>query len=130
MAGRQGLPWVPGPLRHDPGDPAAGVIREGNDDIPHLASLAAELSDAHLDTIHLAQSNDLGLAWGSHIEYLQRLRRLTERALATESSGPVSALSSAVQGDMKDERLNGQREFWGLSSGNVSEGRSAWHQCL
>jgi hypothetical protein len=51
-----------------------------------MASLAAELCDAHLDTIYVARGEDLGLDWASHIEYLQRLRRMTERALASERS--------------------------------------------
>jgi hypothetical protein len=57
-----------------------------DEDVARLASLAAELCDAHLDTIYVVRNEDLGLAWASHIEYLQRLRRVAERALASAPS--------------------------------------------
>jgi hypothetical protein len=50
--------------------------------IASLGALVAELSEAHLDTIGMARNHDLGFDWESHIEYLQRLRRLSEVALA------------------------------------------------
>src|SRR5947209_2321099 len=54
--------------------------------IARLGHLVAELSDAHLDTIEIASKHCRDqcreLDWESHIEYLQRLRRLTEEALA------------------------------------------------
>jgi hypothetical protein len=57
-----------------------------DDDIAHLVSVAAELCDAHLDTLYLVRDEDLGLDWASHVEYLQRLRRMTEQALANAAS--------------------------------------------
>jgi hypothetical protein len=54
--------------------------------IARLGHLVAELSDAHLDTIEIAggycRDQCRELDWESHIEYLQRLRRLAEEALA------------------------------------------------
>jgi hypothetical protein len=54
--------------------------------IARLGHLVAELSDAHLDTIEIASGYRRDqwreLDWESHIEYLQRLRRVAEEALA------------------------------------------------
>jgi hypothetical protein len=54
--------------------------------IARLGHLVAELSDAHLDTIEIASGHCRDqcreLDWESHIEYLQRLRRVAEEALA------------------------------------------------
>jgi hypothetical protein len=67
-------------------------MRSRHEDVARLASLAAELCDAHLDTIYMVRNEDLGLDWTSHIEYLQRLRRMTERAHASAPSDvPVRA---------------------------------------
>ncbi len=48
-----------------------------------LLALVQELSDAHLDTIQLVGDADLGLDWALHIDYIRRLRNVTEHALAT-----------------------------------------------
>lgn len=61
-------------------------MRAMDDHIARLGHLVAELSDAHLDTIEIAsgyrREQCRELDWESHIEYLQRLRRVAEEALA------------------------------------------------
>jgi hypothetical protein len=60
-------------------------MRATDHHIARLGHLVAELSDAHLDTIEIASGYCRGqgreLDWDSHIEYLQRLRRVAEAAL-------------------------------------------------
>jgi hypothetical protein len=52
-----------------------------------IAQLAAEFCDAQIDTMQIVRHADLDLEWSSHIEYLQRLRRATQRALALATGG-------------------------------------------
>ena len=58
--------------------------------IAQLGHLVAELSDAHLDTIEIAsgycRDQCRELEWESHIEYLQRLCRVAEEALANTTA--------------------------------------------
>lgn len=63
----------PGPrsLLHGPGLPAR---------------LAQEMSDALLDTIQLVQEPTSALEWAAHVDYLRRLRRLAQHALAVGSA--------------------------------------------
>jgi hypothetical protein len=61
------------------------MMRAMDHHIARLGHLVAELSDAHLDTIEIASGHGRDqcheLDWESHIEYLQRLRRVAEEAL-------------------------------------------------
>jgi hypothetical protein len=75
------------------------MMRAMDHHIARLGHLVAELSDAHLDTIEIASGHCRGpcteLDWESHIEYLQRLRRLAEESLAhTTVSFAMAAIPS------------------------------------
>ena len=74
-------------------------MRDTEDDVARLASLAAELCDAHLDTIYMARDDDVGLDWILHVEYLKSLRRVAERTLASTACPAPSGVQTQGTGD-------------------------------